>query len=117
MRLYNGYVVVSFLPQVTCVLMSLRAGCRLISLAEKELITSSNCSGKQRQGVILIMMQLGKKADHATETLQRHLKNQCKTSSKYSCTEITFLLLYSSIFFGHYVLTNNMLMFERRKSC
>ena len=81
--------------------MSLRAGCRLISLAEKELITSSNCSGKQRQGVILIMMQLGKKADHATKTLQRHLKNQCKTSSKYSCTEITFLLLYSSIFFGH----------------
>ena len=96
MRLQNGFVVVSFFTSgYLCFSfvfgygnaeMSLRAGCRLISLTEKELITSSNCSGKQRQGVILIMMQLGKKADHATKTLQRHLKNQCKTSSKYSCT-------------------------------
>ena len=31
----------------------LRAGCWLISLAEKELTTSSNCSGKQRHDVIL----------------------------------------------------------------
>ena len=32
--------------------MLLGAGSRLISSAEKELITGSNCSGKQRQGVI-----------------------------------------------------------------
>ena len=72
MRLHNGYVVVSFLPFVFGygnAEMSLRAGCRLISLAEKELVTSSNCSGKQRQGVILIMMQLGKKADHVQRSL------------------------------------------------
>jgi len=41
--------------------MSLRAGYRKISLAEKELTTSSNCSAKQRQRVIL-KMQLSKKA-------------------------------------------------------
>lgn len=35
--------------------------CQLISLATKELTTSSNCSGKQRHGVIL-NMQLSKKA-------------------------------------------------------
>ena len=41
--------------------MSLKSGCWQISLAEKELTTGSNCSGKQRQGVIL-NMQLSKKA-------------------------------------------------------
>ena len=33
--------------------MLLRTGCRLISPAEKDLTISSNCSGKQRHGVIL----------------------------------------------------------------
>ena len=33
--------------------MLLRAGCWLISPAEKDLTTSSNCSGRQRHGVIL----------------------------------------------------------------
>ena len=41
--------------------MSLKSGCWQISLAEKELTTGSNCSGKQRQRVIL-KMQLSKKA-------------------------------------------------------
>ena len=51
MRLHNGYVVVIFFTSgylVFCFVfgygnaeMSLRAGCRLISLSEKELTTSS----------------------------------------------------------------------------
>ena len=40
---------------------SLRACCRLISLAGREFTTGSNCSGKQRYGVIL-KLQLSKRA-------------------------------------------------------
>lgn len=40
--------------------MSLRAGCQLKSLAEKDLITGSNCPTKQDLGVTL-KMQLSEK--------------------------------------------------------
>jgi len=41
--------------------MSLRGSCRLISASEKDPTTSSNCTGKQRHGVILTV-QLSEKA-------------------------------------------------------
>ena len=49
--------------------MLLTAGCRLISMAVKELTTSSNCSEKQRHGVIL-KVQLIQKASWTNNILR-----------------------------------------------
>ena len=48
--------------------MLLTAGCRLISMAVKELTTSANCSEKQRHGVIL-KVQLIQKASWTNNIL------------------------------------------------
>ena len=49
---------------------SLRACCRLISLADREFTTGSNCSGKQRYGVIL-KLQLSKRASLTNQKTHR----------------------------------------------
>ena len=36
--------------------------CQLISVAERELTSGSNCSGKQRHGLLILKVQLSKKA-------------------------------------------------------
>lgn len=47
--------------------MPLRAGYRLISLAEKELTTGSDCPGKKQRHGVILMVQLSKKASIALE--------------------------------------------------
>ena len=59
--------------------MLLRAGCRLISPAVKELTNSSNCSGKQRHGVIL-KLQLSQKASCTSNNILSLLNFSSPTS-------------------------------------
>ena len=67
--------------------MLLTAGCRLISMAVKELTTSSNCSEKQRHGVIL-KVQLIQKTSWTNNILRLPVLNFSSATSLAKMVEV-----------------------------